>query len=149
MSRDPLSATPEKLLAAFDFAAVMAEQEQAHEAQMRTLLLALLDVLDSFDRFLAPFEGQAAAAGDWPQTSRLIRKQLQAVLQQAGVEPLACLAQLADPQWHEIVAVRPVATGAADLIVEEVRRGYTWRGRLLRRPQVVVAAPAATTHLQN
>lgn len=138
MSKDPMNAP---LLQAFDFAGVMAEKDKEHDTQTRALLLSFLDVMDSFDRCLNPLEDNTATddEGHWVKTFRLIRKQLAAVLSKAGVTPISSLNQIADPELHEIVEVKTTNEVEEAVILEEVRRGYEWKGVLLRRPQVVIA----------
>ncbi len=132
---------PEKLLAAFDFAEVMAEKEKEHGEQMRSLLLSFLEIMDSFDRFFAHLgeEPEAAAEANWLNTVRLIRKQVELALQKAGVTPIAGLGLAADPHLHEIVDTKETTDMEEGIIVEEVRRGYLWKDSLLRSSQVVIA----------
>ncbi len=137
--------SPERLLQAFDFAAEMAALERQYENQVRMLLIALLDVMDSFDRFTAvvstceqPTPEQAV---NWSQSWLRIGKQLKLALQGAGVTPMDCLGQPADPELHEIVEVARTTEASEGVVIEEVVRGYHWHGRPLRLPRVIVASP--------
>lgn len=56
-------------------------------------------------------------------------------LEAAGVEPIAALGRAFDPDVMEAVGV---AAGPAGTVVAEARRGYRWRGALLRPAQVTV-----------
>ena len=143
MAEDSLTQQSAKLLQAMDFAIELAVKEEEHQQQMRALLLSLLDVIDSFDRFFAGMEGQTV---NWLNTVRLIARQLEHALNQAGLTPIACLGQKADPPRHEIVEVKETFEAENDVIVEVVSRGYEWNGQLLRRPQVVVAHTRRTSH---
>jgi molecular chaperone GrpE len=132
------------LLDAFDFVREMAVREKEYEDKQRDLLLGLVDVLDSFDRFLAIAEPVAQPTPEqgtqWRQTSQLINKQLLRVLRDAGVMPISCLGQAADPDRQEIVEVCLSTEMADGIIVKELCRGYEWRGQPLRLPRVIVAA---------
>lgn len=55
------------------------------------------------------------------------------------LEPLACLGEAFDPEIMEVVDVVGDSGEPAGTVVEEVRPGYLWRGRLLRFAQVKVA----------
>jgi molecular chaperone GrpE len=62
-------------------------------------------------------------------------------LQQHGLEVIACVAEPFDPECMEVAEVvsEPGRTGT--VVLEEVRRGYRWRGRVFRPAQVRVARP--------
>jgi molecular chaperone GrpE (heat shock protein) len=133
----------ERLLGRFDFAAQLAVQEEQHQAQLRILLLAFVEVMDSFDRFFAstgePADVTPAQAHSWLNTFRLMGRQLENTLRDAGVIPITCLGQEAQPGQHEIVGVQEVPGVEKDTIVQEVFRGYAWNGEILRKPRVIVA----------
>jgi len=102
---------------------------------------ALLPVLDSFDQ---AFAHQAQTAGE-EQVLAGVRgtfHQLMDVLSKEGLEAIPAVGEDFDPQVHEAVA----GGGEGDLVVsQELRRGYTLKGRVLRPAMVVVASgPDAT-----
>lgn len=144
MSKDTRSDPPEKLLHAFDFAREIAIKESVHQEELRQLLMALLSVADSFDRLLSAAEGIEEPSGEdavaWRRSAVLINKQLNAVLRDVGVEPVACIGRIADCKEHEIVDTHPDSESGEGVILNELVRGYEWRGMLLRRPRVIVAA---------
>ena len=133
MNEDRPSSHAIDLLRAQGFAGELAERDDAY----RGLLLHLLTVMDAFDRLLDP--GQATLRGDWRDSVRLIAGQLADVLAEAGVEPVDCDGAVADPRKHEVVDQRPAAGAEEAVILEVLTRGYQWRGRVLRRPQVITA----------
>jgi molecular chaperone GrpE len=144
-AKDPFAEQTAKLLQAVDFASEMEAREKEHEAQWRAMLLSLVDIMDSFDRFFAAVGGEGPEklvgnqTADELNTVRLIARQLDRVLRQAGLTPITCLGQEVDPQRHEIIEVKDTNEAEDDSIIEVVRRGYEWNGQLLRQPQVVVA----------
>jgi molecular chaperone GrpE (heat shock protein) len=135
MSGDLLSERAAKLLAALDFSEEAAAREARHRREQAALFQSLLDVMDSFDRLLGG-GGTAVPL----RTVELLARQLARCLERAGVIPLPCLGETADPDVHEIAEARPAEGIGRDTIVEIVSGGYLWNGRLLRRPRVVVAA---------
>jgi molecular chaperone GrpE len=66
-------------------------------------------------------------------------QRLERALQQHGLEPIPCVGQPFDPETMEVVEVVPQSDGGGSEVVEEVRRGYLWRGRVFRFAQVKVA----------
>jgi molecular chaperone GrpE len=110
------------------------------------LLTNLLLVLDHLDLALATrVESEDARA--LHTGVKLTRDQFLQVLQQNEVEPIDTQGPF-DPARHEAVAALEAPGREPGSILEAVRRGYTWRGQVLRHAHVVVArgplhAPAA------
>jgi molecular chaperone GrpE len=70
---------------------------------------------------------------------RMSLQRIERVLEQQGLEPIDCAGQPFDPELMEAVAVVSDSARPPGQVVEEVRRGYQWRGRLFRYAQVSVA----------
>jgi molecular chaperone GrpE len=66
-------------------------------------------------------------------------QRLERTLEQSGLEPIHCIGHVFDPEQMEVVATVTDQGRAAGTVVEEVRRGYLWRGRVFRFAQVSVA----------
>lgn len=113
------------------------ELQDEHRHEISTLLLSLLEVMDSFDRVLAETpssEGTRGVNG----TCQLIARQFGSVLERANVRPIQCVGQALDLDVHEVVGIRATVPEQANVVIEVVRRGYEWDGRLLRVAQVIV-----------
>ena len=68
-------------------------------------------------------------------------QRVQRALEQHGLERIACVGQPFDPETMEVAeVVRDPARGGTD-VIDELRPGYRWRGKLLRYAQVRVARP--------
>jgi molecular chaperone GrpE len=70
---------------------------------------------------------------------RMSLQRLERSLRQSGLEPIACVGRPFDPEQMEVVAVVADSGHPAGEVLEEVRRGYLWRGRVFRYAQVSVA----------
>jgi molecular chaperone GrpE len=68
-------------------------------------------------------------------------QRLERALQQQGLEPIPTVGQPFDPETMEAVEVVPGPGRASAEVIDEVRRGYRWRGRVFRFAQVRVAKP--------
>lgn len=136
---EPSTGRDLRLPPAFNFAAELDDRERAHREEQRELLLALLEVMDSFDRFLAALPTESPDAEAYMQTCRLIARQFESVLQRTGVVALGRVGEPTDPRRHKVVGERLVADALDDTVVEVVRRGYELNGWLLRPAQVIVA----------
>ncbi|GAA2082233.1 hypothetical protein GCM10009801_41820 [Streptomyces albiaxialis] len=121
----------------------LARQAAAHHARTERLLLGLVEVLDSFDRLLAgsgDLAGSGGGPGEVPADSvRALARQLERALGQEGLEPVGVSGERADPVRHHVVDVRHRAGAAEDEVLEVLRRGYRYRGQLLRPARVVIA----------
>jgi molecular chaperone GrpE len=71
-------------------------------------------------------------------------QRVERVLQQQDLEPLPALGLPFDPETMEAVEVVHQAGRTSSEVIEEVRRGYLWAGRLFRAAQVRVARGPAT-----
>jgi molecular chaperone GrpE len=60
-------------------------------------------------------------------------------LRQHGLEPIPTVGDVYDPELMEAVEVVAGSGLAAGEVVQEVRRGYRWNGRVFRYAQVRVA----------
>jgi molecular chaperone GrpE len=104
------------------------------------LIRKVLAVADDFDRAID--NRPAALAEDaWAEGIAAIDRKLRLLLESEGVTALEAGAGTAfDPRQHEAVVSVP-GTGRPDgEIVDEIRRGYKLRGRIIRPALVAVAA---------
>lgn len=96
----------------------------------------LLPTLDSFDAAMAyqpQTDGEEKLLAGIKDTHRLLIEALAA----DGFEPIAASGVPFDPAVHEAVT-GPSAEGEGELLVKEMRRGYTLRGRVIRAALVAV-----------
>jgi len=103
-------------------------------------------VLDNFDMALAAT--QTSAKGDAVQSLQtgvnMIYQQLKSALTEAGLEELDAAGKPFDPNVHEAVSQQETAEIPEGQVVQQLRKGYKFRDRLLRPASVVVAKhPAA------
>jgi molecular chaperone GrpE len=70
---------------------------------------------------------------------RMSLQRLERALQHSGLEPISCIGQPFDPEEMEVVAAVADTGRPVGEVIEQVRRGYRWRGRVFRYAQVSVA----------
>jgi molecular chaperone GrpE len=58
------------------------------------------------------------------------------VLQSEAIEPIACLGRPVDPDRMIVIEITDTPDWPPQTVIEELRRGYTWRGRVLRLAEV-------------
>jgi molecular chaperone GrpE len=113
------------------------EVESAVRRTVLPLLTELLLVLDHLELALQA-KVESADARALYDGVKLTRDQFLQVLQRHGVEAFESL-EAFDPARHEAVATRADAASEPGTILELVRRGYTWRGQVLRHAHVIVS----------
>lgn len=108
----------------------------AAHAGKRGLILALLDVVDDFERALAH-------AGQEPEPVveglQAIYRRLTALLAAEGVTAFKSVGQPFDPTLHEAVGSVESEEQEPGAVHDELSRGYRWKEELLRPARVRVA----------
>jgi molecular chaperone GrpE len=66
-------------------------------------------------------------------------RRLERVLEQQNMESFKTVGQPFDPELMEAVEVVSGQNGGPGVVIDEIRRGYRWRGRVFRYAQVRVA----------
>lgn len=103
------------------------------------LLMRLLPVLDDLQR-AAQHVPEELRDNEWVNGVLIIERKLWAVLEQAGVQPIAAEAgQSFDPHLHDAVVAEPSETVPSGHIIGELERGYKLHDKVLRPAKVRVA----------
>lgn len=95
----------------------------------------LLPILDDFERALRV----ETADREYAKGVELIYQRLLEALKKLGLEPMSAQGEKFDPYRHEAVEMTPSEEYEDHTVIEEYRRGYNFRGRLLRPAMVKVA----------
>ncbi len=121
------------------------ERERA-DAVLRERAAMLADYIDSYENLERALE---AAAKELPADGKLMKglyltlDLMKSVLDRAGVKPIEALGKPFDPSLHEAVYFTHDASKPEYSVAEELRRGYTLNGKVLRTSKVcVVSRPA-------
>ncbi len=121
------------------------EKQDALRYANEALMTRLIPVLDNFEMALAAAGAVNASAESLKAGVVMISNQLKAALTEAGLEEVDANGQVFDPTWHEAVSEVESANVPEGQVVQQIRKGYKFRDRLLRAAAVVVArAPGAT-----
>ena len=111
------------------------EKAEIREYSAMETIRHLLPVLDDFERALK-------AEGDSKEYARgmeLIFQRLSGELQKMGLETISTEGKKFDPHIHHALELRETSDFEDHTILEELQKGYNFRGRLLRPPMVRVA----------
>ena len=131
----------------------MRERQHEVEAVQIHLLRGLLPIVDNLDRALAQIKGQSDSK-NIQEGLELISRQTQAYLESVGLKPFTSVGEVFDPHKHEAVLHVQSKDHPDHCVLEEVQKGYTLGGRVIRHALVKVvdnppvppadAAPDAT-----
>ena len=104
------------------------------------LIRKVLALADDFDRAIDTRPEELAGNG-WAEGITAIDRKLRQLLESEGVTPVeAAAGSPFDPRLHEAIVSVPGTGRAEGQIVEEVRRGYRLRDRVIRPALVAVAS---------
>ncbi len=121
------------------------EKQEAIKFANEGLIEKLMPVLDNFDMALNAAQANSTDATQSLQTGvAMIHQQLKNTLAEAGLEEVNATGQKFDPMWHEAVSQLETTEAPEGHVVQQLRKGYELRDRLLRPASVIVAKqPAA------
>jgi molecular chaperone GrpE len=106
------------------------------------LIRKVLALADDFDLAIDA-RPETIAADPWVEGVAAIDRKLRALLESEGVKQIdASPGRPFDPREHEAIATVPSVEHREGEIVDEVRRGYRLRDRVVRPALVAVAAPS-------
>jgi molecular chaperone GrpE len=113
-----------------------AEQEKSEivEFANRILILDLLTILDDFERALASLPVELDEQ-NWTEGIKLIYNKLKGILETQGLAEIKAKGEYFDPYLHEAAGQ---LEGEEGIIIEEIRKGYKFRDKLLRPSMVML-----------
>ncbi|PVX27807.1 MAG: nucleotide exchange factor GrpE [Candidatus Bathyarchaeum sp.] len=116
-------------------------EKQVQDAVQRSneqLVTCLIGVLDDFEN--------ALSAGETTENKdalldgiKIVHKKLDKILAEEGLERLECVGKPFDPNKHEILAQIPTKDHESGTVIEEARKGFVFKGKVVR-PSVVTIA---------
>ncbi|MGD9131732.1 MAG: nucleotide exchange factor GrpE [Candidatus Bathyarchaeota archaeon] len=111
------------------------EAVQRSNEQLIACLIGVLDDLESAIQAGETTENKAALL----EGIRMVHKNLEKLLENEGLERLECVGQAFDPRIHEILAQIPTKEHESGTVLEEARKGFMFKGKVLR-PSIVKVA---------
>jgi len=127
--------------AEFDNYKKRVERERSEYVQFASseLMRELLNAMDSFDLAVHNASSDSGASENMLRGLDLIYKQFQDTLSRFGLKAIEARGQVFDPNMHQAVSTIPTDEVAENTVVDELRKGYTLNGRLLRPAMVTVS----------
>lgn len=121
------------------------EKQDATRYANESLLQKLIPILDNFDMALSAAQTAQSDGSQSLQTGiNMIFQQLKSLLAESGVEEVDAAGKPFDPNLHEAVSQKETTEAPEGHVVQQLRKGYKLKDRLLRPASVIVAKqPAA------
>jgi molecular chaperone GrpE len=122
------------------------EKQESIKYANENLLQKLVPVLDNFDMALSATQTAQGDAVQSLQTGiNMIHQQLKSTLLESGLEEVESAGKPFDPNLHEAVSQKETTEVPEGQVLQQLRKGYRFRDRLLRPATVIVAKhPAAS-----
>ena len=119
------------------------DRERLQEAVTEEVLGRFLPVLDHLEMAVEAAE-RAGETGPLREGVELTLRQFRELLAKEGLEPIPTVGHPFDPAVHEAMLQVEARDHPEGTVVQDLRKGYSFRGRPLRPAMVAVArAPAA------
>jgi molecular chaperone GrpE len=116
------------------------EKEEWYQYASQSVMEKLLPVIDNLERALGSLNQQSEEVQSLFSGITLTYRQFLEILQKEGLEAIDAVGQDFDPVYHEAMMRAPVEPGQRDnQIVEELRRGYLFKDKVIRAALVKVA----------
>ena len=130
-----------RLMAEFDNFRKRTEKEKTamFETGARSVIEKILPVVDNFERGFASVpeeeKGTSFAAG-----MEMVYKQLMTELEKMDVKPIPAVGEEFDPNLHNAVMQVESEEYETGVIAQELQKGYTYRGTVVRHSMVAVVS---------
>ncbi|HXE41613.1 MAG TPA: nucleotide exchange factor GrpE [Candidatus Baltobacteraceae bacterium] len=120
------------------------ERVEAIQFANVALIQKLLPILDNFEMAQAAAQNSKDEKVSSLQSGvAMIQKQLKDALVEAGVEEIDATGKSFDPALHEAISQQETKDVPEGNVIQQVRKGYKLRDRLLRPAAVIVAKKPA------
>ena len=107
------------------------ELQTAVNKERNSLFNAFLPLLDTFDQALKSHPGDQ-------ECLQHLHKQITKIFKEQGIEPIQSLNKPFDHNYHEVV-LQQESDKPEKTILEEIQKGYTLKGHVLRHTKVIIA----------
>jgi molecular chaperone GrpE len=113
------------------------EIKEVEEYSVRSLVLKLLSVVDELELAVEHAEAEKARS-DLKEGVKMVRKNMMSALESAGLKRMEVVGKPFDPSLHEAAEKVQGKSSKEDIVVQEIRAGYTFRGQVIRPAMVKV-----------
>lgn len=116
------------------------ERQEAIKYANESLLQKLIPIIDNFEMAMSAVSSADGGSADSIKKGvEMIHGQFKSTLAEAGLEEIDAAGKNFDPNFHEAVSQKETAEVPDGQVVQQIRKGYKLRDRLLRPATVIVA----------
>ncbi len=114
------------------------EREQLIKTAAEGMILDLLPVMDDLERALLAYTENDE---DVPEGFQLIYEKFRRVLKSKGLEEIKATGETFDSEYHEaITKMQAPSKKLKGCVIDQVQKGYTLNGKIVRHAKVIVGA---------
>lgn len=113
------------------------EQDQFVKFSNENLIKEILPVIDGLEKALST-AGSAKVNDGLVKGLALVGRQLKDALSKFGLEEITAVGKPYDPNLHEAI-LQKESSGPENMILEEMQKGYTLHGRVIKPSMVIVS----------
>ncbi|MCM1262365.1 MAG: nucleotide exchange factor GrpE [Butyrivibrio sp.] len=113
------------------------EKSAMFETGAKSVIEKILPIVDNFERGLAAVP-EDEKGGAFAQGMEMIYKQLMTELESIDVKPIEAVGQEFNPEFHNAVMQVESEEYEAGTVAQELQKGYTYRGSVVRHSMVAV-----------
>ncbi len=118
------------------------ERQEAIKFANESLIQKIVPVLDNFEMALAAAQSSSTdGLKSLSEGVAMIHAQLRQALAESGLEEISATGQVFNPNLHEAVSQQESSEVAEGHVLQQLRKGYKLRERLIRPATVIVAKP--------
>ncbi len=117
---------------------IESEKQFLVEHANSSLIKKLLPVLDNFELALASSSACQGGKTEIQEGVSLICRQISDLLKDEGLTVIESVGKEFDPNYHEAISYEEREEGEDHTVIEEVRKGYIFKGKVLRPALVKV-----------
>ena len=117
---------------------VIKEKDAQYSVILSEVITEFLPVIDNLEKSLATNADDEVAKA-WKSGVELIYRQFTEVLNKLGAEEIKTVGEQFDPNFHDAVMHVEDENVGENIIVEELRKGYKLKDRIIRHSMVKVA----------
>ncbi len=101
------------------------------------LIQEFLPLMDSFDAAMEKL-GKKQGSGEAMDGISLLRKQLGQIMGRHGIQEMKSVGNMFDPEKHECLVFENRKDKEDGIVLEEIQKGYTMKGKIIRHAKVKV-----------
>lgn len=126
------------------------DRSEAIRYANESLLESLLPTLDNFEMAMSAVDNATVdSLESLKQGISMVHKQLRDVIKESGMEEIDAANQPFDPAWHEAVSQQESDDVPEGQVLQQIRKGYKLKDRLIRPANVVVATAKSSENASS